>query len=86
MKFSLCSERVATPFVALGAPLVGVVVQETERTRPRTVDHDLGKGTVEDDQTSGATNAPGLDADGLPNDHTAIAQDAIGARADGSQG
>jgi hypothetical protein len=30
--------------------------------------------------------APGLDDDGLPNDATAIAQDALGARIDQSQG
>ena len=41
---------------------------------------------MEDEQPSAATNAPGLDNDGLPNDETAIAADAIGARADGSQG
>lgn len=30
--------------------------------------------------------APGLDGEGLPNDATAIAQDAVGAREDGTQG
>jgi hypothetical protein len=34
----------------------------------------------------GATNAPGLDGNGLPNDETAIAEDALGAREDKSQG
>jgi len=49
-------------------------------------DHDIRKGATEDGTQSGTTNAPGLDADGMPNDDTAIAEDAIGARADGSQG
>jgi hypothetical protein len=35
---------------------------------------------------SGTTNAPGLDGNGLPNDETAIAEDALGARADKSEG
>ena len=57
--------------------------------RPTVVtsrDHDLHKGAVEDECPNDATNAPGLDTDGLPNDETAIAEDALGARADGSQG
>ena len=58
-----------------------------ERTaRPRSRDADVHKGAMEDGRPSATTNAPGLDNDGLPNDETAIAEDAIGARADGSQG
>jgi hypothetical protein len=49
-------------------------------------DADLSKGATEDERPSATTNAPGLDDDGLPNDETAIAEDALGARADGSQG
>jgi hypothetical protein len=49
-------------------------------------DQDFAKGAMEDGRTSETTNAPGLDDDGLPNDETAIAQDALGAREDGSQG
>jgi len=49
-------------------------------------DADVHKGATEDDRPSVTTNAPGLDDDGLPNDETAIAEDAIGAREDGSQG
>jgi hypothetical protein len=49
-------------------------------------DQDIHKGAMEDGRPSETTNAPGLDDDGLPNDETAIAQDAIGAREDGSQG
>ena len=52
----------------------------------RSRDADVHKGAMEDGRPSGATNAPGLDDEGLPNDETAIAEDAIGARADGSQG
>ena len=35
---------------------------------------------------AGREDAPGLDENGLPNDATAIAQDALGARDDKSQG
>jgi hypothetical protein len=49
-------------------------------------DQDIHKGVLEDGRPSGATNAPGLDGNGLPNDETAIAEDALGAREDRSQG
>jgi hypothetical protein len=49
-------------------------------------DQDIHKGVLEDGGPSGATNAPGLDGNGLPNDETAIAEDALGAREDRSQG
>jgi hypothetical protein len=49
-------------------------------------DHDIHKGAVEDSRPSATTNAPGLDDDGLPDDETAIAETALGARQDGSQG
>jgi hypothetical protein len=60
----------------------------TERPlRPITPpDHDVHKGAVEDRSPSGTTNAPALDADGLPNDAKTIAENAAGARADGTQG
>ena len=49
-------------------------------------DPDIHKGAMEDDRPCATTNAPGLDDDGLPNDEIAIAEDALGAREDGSQG
>jgi hypothetical protein len=49
-------------------------------------DGDMHKGAIEDDRPCVNSNAPGLDGDGLPNDAIAIAEDAIGAREDGSQG
>ena len=49
-------------------------------------DHDIHKGGIEDDRPSATTNAPGLDGEGLPNDDMAIAESALAARADGSQG
>jgi hypothetical protein len=49
-------------------------------------DADVHKGAIEDDHPYAWSNAPGLDDDGLPNDEIAIAEDAIGAREDGSQG
>jgi hypothetical protein len=55
-------------------------------TRLTSRDQDIRKGVMEDGRPSETTNAPGLDDDGLPNDETAIAQDALGAREDGSQG
>jgi len=56
------------------------------RTAVASRDHDIHKGAIEDDRPSVTTNAPGLDGDGLPNDDTAIAESALAARADGSQG
>lgn len=49
-------------------------------------DHDIHKGAMEDERPSETLDAAALDDDGLPSDTTAIAQDAIGARIDGSQG
>jgi hypothetical protein len=49
-------------------------------------DQDVHKGATEDDHPSGTTNAPGLDTDGLPNDDKSIAESALGAREDGTQG
>ena len=49
-------------------------------------DGDSHKGAIEDDHPCDTSNAPGLDDNGLPNDELAIAEDAIGAREDGSQG
>jgi len=49
-------------------------------------DADVRKGAVENVDSCDESNAPGLDDDGLPNDDIAIAEDAIGAREDGSQG
>ena len=50
-------------------------------------DQDIHKGAKEDDRPSpGQSSHPGLDQNGLPNDPTAIAQDALGATEDESQG
>jgi len=49
-------------------------------------DQDIHKGAFEDGRPNLSTNAPGLDDDGLPNDETLIAEDALGAMEDGSQG
>jgi hypothetical protein len=49
-------------------------------------DQDIHKGVIEDGRPSEGTNAPALDADGLPNDEKAIAEDAAGAREDETQG
>ena len=49
-------------------------------------DQDVRKGATEDERPTDNGNAPALDDDGLPNDPTAIAQDALGANEDGSQG
>jgi hypothetical protein len=59
----------------------------TRRTTVRkSRDPDGRKGAMEDGRPCATTNAPGLDDEGLPNDEIAIAEDALGARADGSQG
>jgi len=50
-------------------------------------DQDGQKGAKEEDRPGPArSSAPALDANGLPNDATAIAQDALGAAVDQSQG
>jgi hypothetical protein len=54
---------------------------------PHTRDQDAGKGAKEDDRPGPKrSDRPGLDKNGLPNDKTAIAQDAEGAKIDKSQG
>jgi hypothetical protein len=83
---NLFRDRLTIHPVELGAPPVGVFVLDLVRTKPQTIDAALHKGAVEYEQPSTTTNAPGLDAEGLPNDDMAIAQDAVGARADGTQG
>lgn len=53
----------------------------------QTADNDTHKGAMEEDRPGpGRSSHPGLDKNGLPNDPIAIAQDAIGAREDESQG
>ena len=50
-------------------------------------DNDIHKGAVEEDRPGpDGPRHPGLDENGLPNDPTAIAQDALGANEDKSQG
>ena len=58
---------------------------------PKPTDPDQDKGAVEGDRPTdkqqGNENATGaLDADGLPKDRIAIAEDVIGANADETQG
>ena len=51
------------------------------------LDQDIHKGAMEEDRPGPEQReAPALDGDGLPNDETAIAQDALGAAVDQSQG
>jgi hypothetical protein len=57
----------------------------------RQPDPDEAKGAVEDQRPGVPShqaneNAPGLDERGMPNDPVAIAEDAIGANEDDSQG
>ena len=54
--------------------------------RQGNTDQDIHKGAVEDDHPSTKTNAPGLDKNGLPNDPKKIAEAAIAARSDCTQG
>jgi len=84
---------VLSPIAQRGAQATAILDQGRHMRGPdiasHTVtsrDHDIGKGAVEDDRPIDGTNAPGLDDDGLPNDLMAIAEDGLGARADGSQG
>lgn len=57
-----------------------------KRAAAMSRDHDIQKGVVEDGSPNITTNAPGLDADGLPDDEMGIAASALGARVDGTQG
>jgi hypothetical protein len=53
----------------------------------QSVDNDVHKGAKEDERPGPERSShPGLDDNGLPNDAIAIAQDALGAKDDGSQG
>ena len=57
-----------------------------ETTEPLR-DQDSHKGAIEEERPGPErADTPGLDENGLPNDATAIAQDALGARDDSSQG
>ena len=59
----------------------------TDATSRRSRDNDVHKGAMEEDRPGPErSDAPGLDENGLPDDATAIAQDALGATADNSQG
>jgi hypothetical protein len=49
-------------------------------------DQDERKGAIEDGAVQEQSNAPALDANGMPNDEIAIAEDSIGARQDQTQG
>jgi hypothetical protein len=52
-----------------------------------TADNDVHKGAKEEERPGPERSShPGLDNDGLPNDPIAIAQDALGATVDHSQG
>jgi hypothetical protein len=57
---------------------------------PDRHDADEHKGALEGDRPSdpaqGNSNAPALDANGLPNDPVAICEDVIGANEDETQG
>jgi hypothetical protein len=55
--------------------------------KPQIRDQDIRKGAMEEERPGpDGPSAPGLDANGLPNDATAIAQDKLGAQTDQSQG
>ena len=56
-------------------------------TTHRLEDNDIHKGAKEEERPGPERSShPGLDNNGLPDDPVAIAQDALGARADQSQG
>lgn len=55
--------------------------------RPRMNDNDIHKGAKEENRPGPERSShPGLDKNGIPNDPIAIAQDAIGATEDKTQG
>jgi hypothetical protein len=65
-------------------------VMSVQPSLPKPIDPDSDKGAVEGDRPTDKQhynrNAPALNEDGLPSDHVAIAEDAIGANVDGSEG
>jgi hypothetical protein len=87
-----CTARSGDAGHAASAAIIGCESYESlskktmAMTAPLSPDPDIHKGAMEDDRPCATTNAPGLDDDGLPNDEIAIAEDALGAREDGSQG
>jgi hypothetical protein len=69
--------------------LAGALAKEVamDNSTKRSPDQDMHKGAKEDDRPGPEhSNHPGLDKKGLPNDPTAIAQDALGANEDRTQG
>lgn len=71
--------------------VLAAVVQTSGDHRPdRHPDQDLHKGAIEGnrptDEQQGNPHGQGLDANGLPNDPTATAEDVVGANADQTQG
>ncbi|MEO8257148.1 MAG: hypothetical protein ABI868_07355 [Acidobacteriota bacterium] len=62
----------------------------TQPSATHSPDPDSGKGAVESDQPTdkqqGNPNGKGVDANGMPNDPLATAEDRIGANVDESQG
>ena len=61
-------------------------MDQREKHPERDDDQDLHKGATETPDSPGNANAPALDANGMPNDAVAIAQDVIGANEDGTEG
>lgn len=62
----------------------------TPMAKKQQDDQDVHKGAVEGDRPSdeqiGNPNGPGVNAEGLPDDPIATAEDAVGANEDESQG
>jgi hypothetical protein len=62
----------------------------TPMAKKQQDDQDVHKGAVEGDRPSdeqiGNPNGPGVNAEGLPDDPVATAEDAVGANEDESQG
>ena len=61
-------------------------LKEAKKSGDAHRDQDERKGATEDDRIQKKSNAPALDANGMPNDPTAIAEDALGVQEDKSQG
>jgi hypothetical protein len=64
------------------------MTQQSKQVEHHQDDSDFAKGAIEGGPgDQGNTNAAGaLDADGLPEDKVAIAEDVMGANEDGTQG
>ena len=80
------ADRLAILVACSRLPRTGALGAMMTKEATTSRDQDIHKGAIEDERPSKGTNAPALDANGLPNDKKKIAEDAVAARADETTG